>query len=121
VTAWKPCAHGNPDGTTCGSFDDVHLYPCGHRCATHSPAAVHGRAVPTPDPELDLVAIQARPRPTPPDRYGTLTTDPLGRTVTTDRDGKRFNDKLPRRPCPRCLSPRGYVPPINHKGDHRDP
>jgi hypothetical protein len=113
----RTCGYGVRDGVVCGSTTDVALYPCGLRCPDHSPATIAGRTVPTPDPARSMAGLMARPRPIPPDRYGTLTTDPLGRTVTVGTDGKRFADKLPRRPCPSCTRP-GYRPPVGHKGDH---
>lgn len=75
---------------------------------------------PTPDPALTLEGLSTRIVPTPDQsRYGTATTDPLGRTVDHDESGNRFKDGLPRHPCPRC--PGRRVPrAAGHKGGHDD-
>jgi len=41
----------------CGD-PDSRLYPAGQRCDRHSPAAIAGRTVPTPDPDLTLLGLR---------------------------------------------------------------
>lgn len=109
--SWIPCA-------ICGTFVDVKLYPAGHRCPLHTPAAGHGHPEPPePDPKRTIDALRARPRADRTRNYGTATDDPLGRTVEYAADGRRLS--IPKYPCPDCADNGPRTPIAGHKGDHR--
>lgn len=107
----------DPTCVTCGTTEGLNRYGTGVQCLAHSPAGILGRTVPVPDPARTLAGLSVRPvtgfSPVP---YGNAQTDPLHRTLNVDVAGKRFGDRLPRHPCPKCGP--NTRNPLNHKGDH---
>lgn len=71
-----PCGHWT-DGAACGTTDDVDRYLVGPRCRAHSPAALAGRVVPTPDPAATVEGLRHRTDlPVTSVPYGGARTDP---------------------------------------------
>lgn len=104
----------------CGDRPAKRYLP-GRRCRPHAPGATdlaceHGTSWLDSCGKCDGTAPKVPPLPSRPRvqrEYGGASHDPLGRTITTDDSGKRFADRLPRRPCPTCARPRAK----GHKGD----
>ena len=79
--AYGPCGFYD-GGDNCDALSE-RRYLQGDYCHRHTPAARAGRPEPAPDPALSFRALAKRQLPMrDQSRYGTATTDPLGRDGT---------------------------------------
>lgn len=118
-----PCAQPSPFGGLCGGTP-THRYMASVACRFCAPGATadacqHGVAWAERCGrcEGDPPAPSTVPSPSTTrtaHQYGLRTDDPLGRTITRNDSGQRFDDRLPRYPCPGCSRPRAR----GHKGEH---
>lgn len=94
----RVCDHFD-GGDHCGALTE-RRYLIGWRCEHHTPAAVKGRPEAAPDPARSADALRTRALPAPDQsRYGTATTDPLGRDGPgwhTGPSGLPVKDKTPK-------------------------